>query len=362
MNQHNEFLAGILRNSARAMAGYASRELLEKHPEAAEGFEPDAFAGWQNWLTARVVELAAAVAANRSQLFTSQVQWGKTLFQSRGLPPDFFRQGLFYLNEVLATDLPDQVQGVATEYVGQALDAFHESSGDPTAPLLPDTELGRVASNYLLAVLEGDRQRASQLVLDALDRGHAVPDLYMQVLLPAQKEMGRLWLANDINVAEEHSASQTTKMVMARLRPLAQVEPANGKTMLGASVAGNEHDIGLQAVADFFEMNGWRTASLGANVPTRDLVEAIDGFGVDLLGLSVSLTTQLDTVNTAIHAVRESQRDKDRDVKILLGGGAVGESRRTGNRSGSRQLRPRSQGSRCRGSTTRVPRLGSRAS
>ena len=66
-----------------------------------------------------------------------------------------------------------------------------------------------------------------------------------------------MWLANEINVAEEHFASHTTKMVMAQLLPHATIQPSNGKTMLAAAVAGNQHDIGLQAVADFFEMDGW---------------------------------------------------------------------------------------------------------
>ena len=49
MNANHEFLAGVLRQAARALVGYASRGLLEKHPEAKKGFEPDPFVGWQNW-------------------------------------------------------------------------------------------------------------------------------------------------------------------------------------------------------------------------------------------------------------------------------------------------------------------------
>ena len=45
---------------------------------------------------------------------------------------------------------------------------------------------------------------------------------------------------------------------------------------------------------------------LGANVPARDLVQAVDCFTADLLGLSVSQTTQLPAVRTAIEAVRLS--------------------------------------------------------
>jgi len=324
MNQNHEFLAGVLRQGNRALAGYASRDLLQKHPDAATGFAPDPFAGWQNWLAIRLEELAAAIRANRPRLFISQVQWGKAVLQSRGISSESFRNGLVCLREVLASELPEQFRPLATEYLDQALEAFDEPSADLSARLLPDTEMGRLASTYLLVLLEGDRRRATRLILDALDRGNDVRELYVHVLLPAQAELGRMWLANEINVAEEHFASQTTKMVMAQLLPRATSQPANGKTMIAAAVAGNQHDIGLHAVADFFEIDGWRTVLLGANVPARDLVQAVDCFWADLLGLSVSQTTQFETVKTTIQAVRGSVRGTE--VKILLGGRAFTDS------------------------------------
>ncbi|MFO7900020.1 MAG: cobalamin-dependent protein, partial [Planctomycetota bacterium] len=99
----------------------------------------------------------------------------------------------------------------------------------------------------------------------------------------------------EINVAEEHFASQTTKMVMAQLLLKAVPKPPNGKTILAAAAANNQHDIGLQAVADFFEMEGWRTIQLGANVPVDDLVKAVECFQVDLLALSAALHVQIET-------------------------------------------------------------------
>ena len=246
MNQNHEFLAGVLRRTSRALAGYAARGLLEKHPEAEKDFEPDPFASWQNWLAVRLEELAAAIAADRPRLFISQVHWGKAVLQARGIPSESFRHGLECLREVLASELPEQVHPVATEYLDRALEAFDEPFADISARLLPDTEMGRLASTYLLVLLEGDRRRASRLILGALDRGRDVRDLYLEVLLPAQEELGRMWMANEINVAEEHFASQTAKMVMAQLLPRATLRPSNRKTMIAAAVAGNQHDIGLR--------------------------------------------------------------------------------------------------------------------
>jgi len=320
MDQNKEFNAGILRRASRALAGYAAAELLEKHPETKAGFEPDPFAQWQDWLTVRVDELAAAIAVDRARVFAAQVLWGKAALQSRGIPPESFRTALECLQTVMERELPEQVGETANEYVSLALEAFGRQPIDLSSLLLPDTPMGRLASKYLLVLLEGDRRRACRLILDALRETEDPRDLYLQVLLPAQEELGRMWLANEINVAEEHFASQTTQMAMSQLLPHTKVKPSNGKTLLAASVAGNQHDIGLQAVADFFEMDGWRTVLLGANVPARDLVQAVDCFDADLLGLSVSQTTQFDAVKATIQALRQAARGDD--LKIMIGGRA----------------------------------------
>jgi methanogenic corrinoid protein MtbC1 len=265
-----------------------------------------------------VEELAAAVAADQPSLFASQVHWAKAVFSARGISPDHLRQGLNLLKDVLAKELPENVAPLAAEYLGTALESFDQQPHDVSPRLLPDTPDGRLASAYLLALLEGDRRRASHLILDSLDGSRSVRGLYLNVLLPAQEEIGRMWLADEVNVAEEHFASHTTKMVMAQLLSRAELRAFNGKSVLTAAVAGNQHDIGLNAVADFFEMDGWRTIHLGANVPVAEVAEAVECFAVDLLALSASLSTQLETVRETIHAVRKAAGGKA--VKIIVGG------------------------------------------
>jgi methanogenic corrinoid protein MtbC1 len=222
------------------------------------------------------------------------------------------------LKNVLAKELPDQGRPLAAQYLDEALKAFDDQPTDISAKLLPDTPHGRLASAYLLAVLEGDRQRASRLILDALEQDQSVRDLYLCVLLPAQQEIGRMWSVNEVNVAEEHFATQTTRMVMALLLSRATVKPSNGKTVLTAAVAGNLHDLGLCAVADFFEMAGWRTIQLGADVPIGDLVRAVEDFEVDLVALCAALSIQIENVRSTIQAVRSV--DRRNAVKIIVGG------------------------------------------
>jgi methanogenic corrinoid protein MtbC1 len=73
-------------------------------------------------------------------------------------------------------------------------------------------------------------------------------------------------------------------------------------------------------VADIFEMHGWRTISLGANVPISDLVQATETFQADALLLSAALSRHLDAARDTIRAIR--QHDRTKDTKVLVGGTA----------------------------------------
>jgi MerR family transcriptional regulator, light-induced transcriptional regulator len=324
MNERNESLAAMLNKGARTLAAYASNDLLEIEPQADSDFGPSSFSAWQNWFAARLGELAAAIASNQPQRFADHVCCAKAVLEARDISAEHPRIGLECLNAVLAKELPSEVRSIAAEYLNLALAQFERQYAAISTPLLTDSPLGRLVAEYLLALLEGNRLRASGLIHEKVQQGENVADLYMQVLVPALEEIGRMWLANEINVAEEHFATATTRAVMAQLHQFAAFKPGNGKTFLCAAVTGNQHDLGLQVVADLFEMEGWRAIQLGADMPVNDIVQAVDFFNTDLLGLSASLSAHLQALKDTIAAVRSSS--KRTGVKILVGGFALDNS------------------------------------
>ena len=314
----NQMSAVMVLQSAKALAGFAVSQLFESRPELREGPEPLAFRTWQDLFIQCLEELAAAIATNRPQLFVQHVQWLQRLLTARKVDDDALRLGLGSLASVLGAELPGEAAAVSVAVCKEAIQNLEQGAEFPAEPLAADSVYGRLAAGYLLALLEGDRARAIRLVLDAVEAGHPVRDLYVKVLSPAQEEAGRMWQDMEINIAEEHFATATTRAVMAQLRGLAAVQPANGKSLVTSAVAGNQHDIGLQVVADLFEMDGWRVIQLGSDVPIPDLVQAVGFYQADLLGLSVCLSAQLTTLKQTIESVRQSEPGAH--VKILVGG------------------------------------------
>jgi methanogenic corrinoid protein MtbC1 len=320
MAQPNEFLATLLRRGSSAFAGFAAAEMLESQPATAEGLGAERLVRWKAWLADRIEELAVAVSAGRPKLFVEQVRWAASLFAARSAPVENIGTALESLRSVLAKELPEKTHSVVSEYLSNAVSAVKSAGSAEATELAGNTDEGKLAASYLIALLEGDRQKAISIVHDAASDGSNVVDLYLRVLAPAQREIGRMWLNDEINVAEEHLATATTKMVMSQLRGRGQAQPPNGKTVVAATVPDNQHDVGVQMVADIFEMHGWRTISLGANVPISDLVQATETFQADALLLSAALSRHLDAARDTIRAIR--QHDRTKDTKVLVGGTA----------------------------------------
>lgn len=176
---------------------------------------------------------------------------------------------------------------------------------------------GELALRYLNLVLAGQREAASRLILDAVDAGISVRDVYLEVFQPVLYEIGRLWQINEISVAVEHYSTAITQTVMSQLYPRIFTAQKNGLTLVATSVGAELHEIGIRMVADLFEIEGWSTFYLGANAPTTAVVAAIQEQTASLLALSATMSAHVAQVASIIEAVK---RDSGADPFILVGG------------------------------------------
>lgn len=181
-----------------------------------------------------------------------------------------------------------------------------------------DGPLSQVTHQFLEALLAGQRDLAAKLILDLVEQGTSVKDIYLNIFQVSQREIGRLWEINQVSVAQEHFCTAATQMIMAQLYPRIFTTERSGHRMAATCVSGELHEIGLRMVADFFEMEGWDTYYMGANMPTSSIIATLEDKAVDLLGISATMHFHVGAVKDLITAVRAS--DVGRDFKILVGG------------------------------------------
>ncbi|MCA9754615.1 MAG: cobalamin-dependent protein [Candidatus Eisenbacteria bacterium] len=332
MSRERAFAAEIIESGASALGRFAAERLFELAPETRTQFADGATETWKSHLSSRLVELAVAVRLGEPRLFVNRVLWARRAFVSRNVPVDYLATSLGALEEVLDRELTAEVSSFAAPYIEAARETLaREAVGPGMAGSGPGDGSGAAGGlagelavdeqtlRYLAAVLEGNARDAVDFLVSLVESGTHPREVISNVLVPAQREIGRMWHSADSDVAEEHLLTATTLRALSVLGTLGSVEANNGKTVVIASVQGNQHDIAVHALGIFFEWAGWKSIVLGANVPTVDLVRAVQYFGADLLVLSVALGTQLRAALRAVEAVRSIPEFQ---LPVLVGGPA----------------------------------------
>lgn len=262
--------------------------------------------------------LSEALFASDPTLFVEYVAWVKALFAGLKFPEDVLSQSLECMRAVFQEQLPENMRAIACEYVQAGLDALPRAPVAPESFVSTEAPLGALARAYLDALLRGERAAASQLILDAVERGTSVKDIYLNVFQCTQREIGRLWQTNQISVAQEHFCTAATQVVMSQLYPRIFSGVKTGRKLVVTCVGGELHEIGARMVADFFEMEGWDTYFLGANTPTDSILRTLDERGADALAISATMTFHVSRVAELIARVRASGAGNH--TKLLVGG------------------------------------------
>ncbi len=263
--------------------------------------------------------LAEAVAASQPTLFTDYVAWAKVMLSSRNVPVEDLRSHLQVLHDVVAEELPNDAAETARAYVMAAIESFPRSLQDLPTFLDDGAPLTEMARPYLASLLRFERHIATKLILDAVDSGISILDIYRHVFERCQREIGRLWQLNAVSVAQEHYCTASTQVIMALLYPrmFAQASRKAG-SLIAACVPGELHELGPRILCDILEMKGWDTIYLGANLPLASLVQTINDRRPDVIAISATMTFHVDVVRWVIGGIRAGVAD--RLTKVWVGG------------------------------------------
>ncbi|MBI3771074.1 MAG: methionine synthase [Deltaproteobacteria bacterium] len=139
-------------------------------------------------------------------------------------------------------------------------------------------------------------------------------------LMAGMDEVGRLFNANELIVAEVLQSAEAMKAAVGYLEPhMEKAETSTKGKILLATVKGDVHDIGKNLVEIILGNNGYRVINLGIKVPPDDLVRAYQEHAPDAIGLSGLLVKSAQMmVVTAQDLARAGI-----DCPILVGGAAL---------------------------------------
>ena len=174
----------------------------------------------------------------------------------------------------------------------------------------------KLSDQYLDALIRRDSSSAINTIEDSVKHGLSAVHILVDIVGTAQVKIGEMWHAGEINVAQEHLATQITLDVMDRLRQKYNPHSKWGVRAVITCVEGNFHYIGAKMVADLLTIDGWDVEFLGANTPSNDLVEFVRQSHPHLVALSVALENDLEAASQAVSQLRRLPDSP----KILIGG------------------------------------------
>jgi 5-methyltetrahydrofolate--homocysteine methyltransferase len=179
-----------------------------------------------------------------------------------------------------------------------------------------DLPLDERLANY---IVQGSRDG----LIEDLDRkraeGAAPLDIVNGPLMAGMSEVGRLFNANELIVAEVLQSAEAMKTAVGHLEQfMEKADTAKRGRVVLATVKGDVHDIGKNLVEIILKNNGYDVVNLGIKVPPDVLIKAYEEHQPDAIGLSGLL------VKSAQQMVITAGDLKDAGVEIpLLVGGAA---------------------------------------
>lgn len=195
---------------------------------------------------------------------------------------------------------------------------FSRRSTEPARTPPDSATLGPKGAAYLERLLQGDRTGALALTRRWVADGMDIFEILLDILEPAQQEVGRLWAHGMISVAQEHFCTAVTQFVMTDLYPALFTGEDSQRRLVAVHVPGSSHHVGLRMVADVLECRDWSTTYVVDDVTVESLPGLVAADQADVLLISASMPSQIASVSAMIRAVRQDTRT--RGVRVVVGG------------------------------------------
>src|SRR5271156_1794475 len=193
---------------------------------------------------------------------------------------------------------------------------FRERKSKPTVEQRASLPLDERLALY---ILEGSKEGLTRdLDLALADRRPL--EIINGPLMKGMDEVGRLFNANQMIVAEVLQSAEAMKAAVSYLEPHMEKSETAGKgTIILATVKGDVHDIGKNLVDIILSNNGYKVINLGIKIPPEELIKAHREHHPDAIGLSGLL------VKSAQMMVTTAQDLKTAGIAcpMLVGGAAL---------------------------------------
>ena len=210
---------------------------------------------------------------------------------------------------------PEQRAAIHQHHIARISDHFRGAKRQ--AVVRPEQPLDERLAGY---IVDGSRSGLREDLDLKLAESLAPLDIINGPLMAGMAEVGRLFNANELIVAEVLQSAEAMKAAVSHLEQFmdAETSAARGRVVL-ATVKGDVHDIGKNLVEIILTNNGFEIIDLGIKVVPETLVQAVREHRPDAIGLSGLLVKSAQQMVVTAGDLAAA----DIDLPILVGGAAL---------------------------------------
>ncbi|MHB8097311.1 MAG: cobalamin B12-binding domain-containing protein [Erysipelotrichaceae bacterium] len=175
-----------------------------------------------------------------------------------------------------------------------------------------------VRKEYLNALITNQTKRAYQVISEVKKQQVPITRIFEDILSKTMYEIGDLWHRNIITVDKEHYATSVTQTIVTGFYDEIFDRPRKNKTLVACAIGSELHEMGIRMLSDIMEYSGWDTFYLGAALPEKAILLAIEEHKPDVIALSVTMPPYLSICENIVKSIRKTYPD----VRIAVGGQA----------------------------------------
>ncbi len=217
----------------------------------------------------------------------------------------------------IGTRLDQLVQTIETDIVPRLLMAHAaDVPADPEAAMPGPAE---VAAFTALVLAEGV-EALMATIDDYRARGVPLERIYLDLLAPTARRLGRMWEEDECDFATVTLGLQHLHGVLHACRTdfvLDRYPAEEERRALLSPVPGEDHLFGIAIVAEFLRNAGWDVTDAQA-ASRREIADLVNRRWFAVVGLSISSESRLDALTGCIRAIRKASCNPG--IGVLVGG------------------------------------------
>jgi len=189
--------------------------------------------------------------------------------------------------------------------------------------MLAATEQFDAALGLYDRLVDGDELACRDFLLGLREQDGASIQRLCGAVTTAFHKIGDAWECRELTVYREHVASQIGHRLLLGLRATIPPPRDDAPVAIGCSPEQDPYLLPSTMVELVLRERGWRSQSLGANLPLEMLEPALDELNPQLCWVSVSHVENDQRLHEQLASL--ARIAQDRNVEVICGGRALNE-------------------------------------